>query len=221
MDNVTIRGKTYHVCGEGFLINPDNWHEDFAIAMAEQADIPDGLTERHWEVIRFIRGFLKDKGHCPLVFETCDANALFLEDLKRLFPTGYQRGACRLAGVTYREGFLGRGRRRRNHKKPNEEQIEKVYRVDVRGFLVDPDDWVEEYAASKAFEMKLASGLTDRHWQIISFVRDSHKVNGTVPTVYDTCQANAVTIDDLEQLFPDGYHRGVVKISGLRLRQSV
>jgi tRNA 2-thiouridine synthesizing protein E len=217
MDTVTVRGKSYHVCGEGFLINPDDWDEDFADAMAAQADIPSGLTDQHWEVIRFIREFVKEKGRCPLVYETCDANALYLEDLQRLFPTGYQRGACRIAGVTYREGYLGRGRLRRNHKKPNGEPLEKTYRVDVRGFLVDPDDWDEEYAAAKACEMKLASGLTDRHWQIISFVRDSYRVNGTIPTVYETCQANAATIDELEQLFPDGYHRGVVKIAGLRL----
>lgn len=169
----TFRGKAYHVCGEGFLINPDNWDEDFANAMAAQTDIPDGLTEKHWAVIRYIREFLKEKGRCPLVYENCDANGLYIDDLQRLFPTGYQRGACRLAGVTYREGFLECGRLRRNHKRPDGEQAEKIYRVDVRGFLVDPDDWDEEYAAAKAYEMKLATGLTDRHWQVITYVRDS------------------------------------------------
>jgi len=220
MDTVTLRGKTYHVCGEGFLLNPDEWDADFAEAMALQMEIPDGLTEKHWAVLRFIRAFVKDKGRCPLVYETCDANALYVDDLQRLFPTGYQRGACRLAGSTYREGFLECGRLRRNHRNPNGEEPQKVYRVDVRGFLVDPNDWDEEYAAAKAYEMKLPSGLTDRHWQIITFVRDSFQVNGTVPTVYETCQANAMSIDELEHLFPDGYHRGVVKLAGLRLRKS-
>ena len=34
----------------------------------------------------------------------------------------------------------------------------------------------------------------------------------------ETCEANDIDIDELEQLFPDGYHRGAVKIAGLRLR---
>ena len=217
VETVTLRGKTYRVCGEGFLVNPRDWDENFAEAIAAEADIPGGLTEAHWDVIRFIRESFQQKGRCPLVYETCDANGLYLEDLQKLFPTGYQRGACRLAGVTYREGFLGQTRIRRNHKHPPDEQSEKTYRVDVRGFLIDPEEWDEEYAAAKAFEMKLATGLTDRHWQIIAFVRDSYRVNGTVPTVYETCQANAASIDELEQLFPDGYHRGVIKIAGLRV----
>ncbi len=40
----------------------------------------------------------------------------------------------------------------------------------------------------------------------------------TVPTVYETCEENRIEIEDLEALFPDGYHRGAVKISGLRVR---
>jgi tRNA 2-thiouridine synthesizing protein E len=36
--------------------------------------------------------------------------------------------------------------------------------------------------------------------------------------VTETCEANDLDIDELEQLFPDGYHRGAVKIAGLRLR---
>ena len=34
----------------------------------------------------------------------------------------------------------------------------------------------------------------------------------------ETCEANDIDLDELEQLFPDGYHRGVIKIAGLRLR---
>ena len=36
-------------------------------------------------------------------------------------------------------------------------------------------------------------------------------------TAYETCADNEVEIEDLERLFPDGYHRGAVKISGLRV----
>ena len=60
--------------------------------------------------------------------------------------------------------------------------------------------------------------LTQGHWQVIKFLRESFKKSGRVPTVYETCEAFRIDIDELERLFPDGYHRGVVKISGLRVR---
>jgi tRNA 2-thiouridine synthesizing protein E len=37
-----------------------------------------------------------------------------------------------------------------------------------------------------------------------------------VPTVYETCEDTDVERDLLERLFPDDYHRGLVKIEGLR-----
>ncbi len=60
--------------------------------------------------------------------------------------------------------------------------------------------------------------LTDRHWQVIRFLRQSHEKNNLVPTVYETCEANKMDLEELERLFPDGYHRGAVKIAGLRVR---
>jgi hypothetical protein len=37
-----------------------------------------------------------------------------------------------------------------------------------------------------------------------------------VPTVYETYEDTGVERDLLERLFPDDYHRGLVKIAGLR-----
>jgi tRNA 2-thiouridine synthesizing protein E len=95
---------------------------------------------------------------------------------------------------------------------------EKVYRVDIRGFLVDPSEWDEGYAALRYLEMKMPGSLTDKHWRVIRFLRKKYQENGTVPTVYETCEANQLEIEDLERLFPDGYHRGAVKIAGLEAR---
>jgi tRNA 2-thiouridine synthesizing protein E len=57
-----------------------------------------------------------------------------------------------------------------------------------------------------------------KHWQIIRFLRSTYYKTGKIPTVTETCEATDLDIDELEQLFPDGYHRGAVKIAGLRLR---
>ena len=91
--------------------------------------------------------------------------------------------------------------------------------MDVRGFLVDPDEWDEHYAAHRAYEMKMAGGkLSKMHWQVIRFLRSNFYKTGNLPTVSEACEANDIAVDELEQLFPDGYHRGAVKIAGLRLR---
>jgi tRNA 2-thiouridine synthesizing protein E len=89
--------------------------------------------------------------------------------------------------------------------------------VDIHGFLIDPSEWDEDYVVFKAIEMKMPA-LTDDHWKIISFIRNRFEETGKVPTVYETCEENQIELEGLEALFPDGYHRGVVKISGLRVR---
>jgi TusE/DsrC/DsvC family sulfur relay protein len=146
---------------------------------------------------------------------------LHLKDLKKLFPTGYLRGACKLAGITYKERSIdyygGEGLKiRAEGARPESE--EKVYRVDVRGFLVDPAEWDEDFAVQKAHEMKMKEGLTEKHWKIVHFLREYFNRNRSVPTVYETCEMNRMELDELEELFPNGYHRGAVKIAGLRAR---
>jgi len=203
----------------GFLLDYQEWDEDFAEGMAPSHGIPDGLTDKHWEVIHFLRNTLIEYGRCPLVFQTCKMNGLRLKDLKKLFPTGFQRGACKLAGLSYKEGYL-------HHYTylpitPVEAEVvspDKVYEVDVRGFLVDPSNWDEQFAIHKAHELKMPENLTDKHWQIIHFLRGYYKKNNAVPTVYETCEAHSFEIDEFGKLFPDGYHRGAVKIAGLRVR---
>jgi len=95
---------------------------------------------------------------------------------------------------------------------------DRVYRVDARGFLVDPYDWDEAFAMHKAFELRMPEGLTERHWEILGYLRERFERTRAVPTVYETCEAHRMTLDDLEGLFPDGYHRGAVKLAGLRVR---
>jgi len=218
MKEITINDRTYQVDDLGFLAQPEKWHEDFAAAGAAAAGIFDGLTPKHWEVIRYIRQTFHQTGKCPLVYQTCKAHGLRLRELKALFPTGYLRGACKLAGITYRDGYV----KYAWTDSSSEDQItfspDKTYQVDAFGFLVNPADWDEQFASCKAAEMKIPGGLTERHWVIINFLRRRHQETRQVPTVYETCESNKLELDDLERLFPDGYHRGLVKIAGLRVR---
>lgn len=219
MGTFEFKNKSYEVDEEGFLKDPKQWDENFPEGMASKTGITEALNDSHWNIINFIRNSVSTTGRCPMIYEVCRVHRLRLADLKNLFPSGYLRGACKLAGLTYREGpvhspWLPPHRLTTVSTPIND----RVYRVDIRGFLVDHSDWDEEYAVFKAQEMKMPEGLTEEHWKVISFLRKRFEEDGKVPTVFETCEVNHISIKDLEQMFPDGYHRGAVKIAGLRAR---
>ena len=93
-----------------------------------------------------------------------------------------------------------------------------MYRIDARGFLVDPSEWDEEFAQRRADDLKMRGALSERHWELIRYLRERHAESGAVPTVFETCEAHGIELDVLESLFPDGYHRGAVRLAGLRVR---
>jgi TusE/DsrC/DsvC family sulfur relay protein len=216
MSSVTFENRTYEVDAEEFLADFNDWDENFARGMAPSAGI-NSLSEEHWRVIHCIRDTFKKSGKCPLIYETCWRNKLQLGELEKLFPAGYLRGACKLAGVTYKEGFLDQSWSEDLVDEVTTGTKGKSYEVNIRGYLIDPFQWDDQFALYKAWEMKMPK-LTDMHWQIILFLRKSYEEKNTVPSVYETCQANDIDIEKLHQLFPDGYHRGAVKLAGLRVR---
>jgi tRNA 2-thiouridine synthesizing protein E len=223
VEKFRFKGKSYDVDEKGYLLDFSRWDEDYAEGMAPKAKVEGGLTGRHWKVIRYIRDEFAKTGQCPSVFTTCKGNSLSMSDLKTLFPTGYMRGACLLAGISHRDHFIDYYGEAARDLLGHTDDLhtlsalkEKVYRVDAFGFLLYPSDWDECYAVNKAVEMKIPGGLTPVHRKIVKYLRESFTKNGVVPTVVECCEANGIELDDLERLFPDGYHRGAVKIAGLR-----
>ena len=218
-------GTAHEVDSDGFLVDFDQWDERFAIETARTCHIESGLTENHWRIIHWMRRHVQEFGACPLADRTCRANGLRLEDLRELFPSGYLRGACRIAGLTYDQGVRGPVAlpewASRLDSAPSgagegaSSTRQKTFTVDVRGFLVHPQEWDEEFAVHRASELKMAP-LNDRHWQVIWFLRRRFHDDGSIPTVYETCEQLGLGLGELEELFPDGYHGGAVKIAGLR-----
>lgn len=215
MRTFTYKNKAYTVDNRGFLLDPDEWDEDFAEGMASKVGISNGLTERHWKVIYFIRNTFEKMNACPLVYVACKKNDIGLGDLEKLFPAGYLQGICKLAGVTYRQCYFQQfwlGEHMVHYTRMYER---KTYSTGVQGFLLNPSSWDENFALHKAHEMKMPEYLTEAHWKIIYYLRRKYEETGEVPTVYEACEDNQISLDELERLFPDGYHRGAVKIAGL------
>lgn len=214
-----FRGRRYESDESGFPHDSQKWDEDFAREAAVGTGIAGSLSEFHWGVISLIRDRLAVTGKCPRVRDIRRAQHLHIACLKRLFPTGYLRGAYRLADVACGDWEIYRSSFPKNRPTKVSSLLRRAtYRVDILGFLVDPSEWDEGYAISRAGEMKMVQELTEVHWKIIGFLRACFLRDGKIPTVGDTCEANGISTEDIERLFPDGYRHGAVKIAGLPSR---
>ncbi len=98
--------KEYEIDDQNFLIDYYSWDNNFALGMAVELAMTRGLTARHWEVIHIIRNRFYETGTCPVIYEIKWMTDLDVQSLQQLFPTGYFRGACLLAGISYRYGWV-------------------------------------------------------------------------------------------------------------------
>ena len=90
------------VDAEGYLVEPQDWSEVLAEEFARQENIQ--LTADHWDAIHFMRKFYDEHQVAPdarFVIKhlmerlgTTARNRLF-----ELFPYGYVKQACRIAGM--------------------------------------------------------------------------------------------------------------------------
>jgi tRNA 2-thiouridine synthesizing protein E len=209
--DVTFGDKTYTLDKYGFLDPPEQWDEAFAEGMARMEGIFNGLTSEHWSFIRYLRRKFLEERTVPVIVLACADNNIRLGKLKQLFPTGYHRGACRIAGINYE--FMYNTNIWLTYE--NYEVLQSEHKLTEAGFLEDVDDWSERFAHLVAREWKLPQGLTDRHWNIIRYLRDYYRIHKTLPTVYEACQANNLSLEELHKMFPDGYRRGACRAAGL------
>ena len=85
---------------------------------------------------------------------------------------------------------------------------------DAEGFLVDPGQWSEEVAAELARESGIPE-LTDRHWQVVRFMRDTYLTAGTAPSIRSLGKQSGVPVKELYQLFPKGPAKLAARIGGI------
>jgi tRNA 2-thiouridine synthesizing protein E len=85
---------------------------------------------------------------------------------------------------------------------------------DAEGFLGRPDQWTEDLARELAAEAGLAE-LTDRHWLVLRYMRDTYLKTGSAPTIRTLGKASGVPVKELYQLFPKGPAKLAAKIAGI------
>ena len=88
----------------GYLVDLNDWTETVALTIALQSKIE--LTDAHWQIIYFIREFYQQYQAIPLMrlfikaickqFGDDIGNSIYLNTL---FPGGFLKVACKIAGL--------------------------------------------------------------------------------------------------------------------------
>ena len=98
MPKFVVEGRSYEVDEDGFLQEPERWNEEVAKDFAGTEAVAE-LTEGHWKVINYIRGYYVEFGIAPMIRKLCKETGYKLKEIYELFPSGPAKGACKLAGL--------------------------------------------------------------------------------------------------------------------------
>lgn len=97
-------GAVPELDAEGYLVDPAQWNEQVAGELARQERID--LTDEHWAVLRFMREYYERHQIAPDARHVMKHLAAYKgpdkaarNDLFVLFPYGYVKQACRIAGM--------------------------------------------------------------------------------------------------------------------------
>lgn len=90
---------------EGYLLNPEDWDVLVACELADEEELV--LEEDYWPVLKFMREYWHEHQIAPDVRHVVDhlvrKNGLdkkqAKENLFQLFPYGYVKQACKIAGM--------------------------------------------------------------------------------------------------------------------------
>lgn len=100
-----ILGKTLAIDADGNLVNINDWNEDIAAELAKEEGI-DVLTEKHWQVINYMRKVYSETGDSPSIRKLTKESGVDTKALYALFPKGPAKKAARIAGLPKPKGCI-------------------------------------------------------------------------------------------------------------------
>ncbi len=98
MPHIEVAGKQIEVDEDGFIQEPDAWNEELALVLATLEEV-DEMTEDHWKVVNYLRGYYQQFGIAPMIRKLCKETGFQLKYIYELFPSGPAKGACKIAGL--------------------------------------------------------------------------------------------------------------------------
>jgi tRNA 2-thiouridine synthesizing protein E len=105
MTTAMLAGHEVELNDEGFFVDPVTWTEGMAPEIAKQEGI-DELTDKHWQVIHFMRNEYAQKGTGPTVRVLGKTSGVSVKELYELFPKGPAKTAAKIAGIPKPRGCI-------------------------------------------------------------------------------------------------------------------
>jgi len=95
-----------------------------------------------------------------------------------------------------------------------ETKNEKSVVLDQDGHLANREDWTKELAQDLADHEGIGE-LTNRHWDVINYIREEYEKNGDAPSIRKLTKESGVSTKELYKLFPKGPAKKAAKVAGL------
>lgn len=92
----TIAGVELNVTEEGYLEDMTQWNENIAKEIAKEVNIE--LTDKHFEVLNFLRKKTKD-GESLTIRGVGKSGIVNIKELYKLFPKGPLKFSSKIAGI--------------------------------------------------------------------------------------------------------------------------
>jgi len=83
-----VRERSYAVDEGDFLQELERWNQEVAKLLASTEAIGE-LTHGHWKVIHYIRSYYLEFGTPPMIRSLCRGTGYTLNEIYKLFPSGY------------------------------------------------------------------------------------------------------------------------------------
>lgn len=104
MPQIELEGRIIQTDDEGYLVDPGDWTEEVAEELARREGV--ALNALHWDVLHFMRRYFAERQIAPdarfVVKHLAEEQGLGANARKRLFelfPYGYVKQACKIAGM--------------------------------------------------------------------------------------------------------------------------
>ncbi|OQY01473.1 MAG: sulfite reductase [Desulfobacteraceae bacterium 4572_130] len=98
MATVEINGKEFEIDEDGFLLDYNNFSDEWVEYVRQQEGI-DELTDEHTKVVTILQDYYEKNGIAPMVRVLSKLTKFKLKHIYELFPSGPGKGACKMAGL--------------------------------------------------------------------------------------------------------------------------
>ncbi|MFI0431826.1 MAG: hypothetical protein RLZ55_934 [Actinomycetota bacterium] len=104
MPTATIAGQEVQINDEGFLTEFDEWNEAIGAELAGNIGVE--MTDRHWEVIRFLREDYQEKGETATTRRVQTVGGFPTKEQFQLFPKKPAKKMAYIAGLPKPHGCV-------------------------------------------------------------------------------------------------------------------